>query len=136
MAAALVRALGKTGHRDAEALLGNLSGGPSDVALAAVEAAKALGLNCAVIGNKALGHSDSEVVKQALLSYRGEVSDDDLVRLLAHPDWDVRLAAVQGCCQKGAATPILDALNLRVEEEENDLVRRAVEEALSSFERR
>lgn len=135
LAAALVRALGKTGHPDAESILAMRCRGASDVALAAVEAAKELGIDFPLIGDGALWHEDPEVIKQALRSYRGSVSMDELLRLATHAEWDVRLAAVRGLEGRRCEPSVRQVLQGRLDDEENDLVRDALLRVLSAMER-
>ncbi len=135
LAAALVRALGKTSHPDVESILAEACRGASDVALAAVEAAKELDLDFALIGNGALWHEDTEVIKQALRSYRSSVTQDELLRLASHTDWDVRLEAVRSLEGHPLEPTVQQILWQRLDEEENDLVRNALERTLAAVER-
>ena len=96
-----------------------------DVALAALEALCSLGLDAEEIQDEILGHPDSEVVKQALTLFGSNLSSTRLVRLLSHPMWDVRLAAVDRLeADKGEEAKA--ALKNHMKKEPDDLVKRAI----------
>lgn len=132
--AAAARALGQAGEgRAIEPLRELVRAGSPGVAVAAMEALRAL--RDPTFGDllvEALGHTDEEVVKQALHALSESAGERMVSRLtvgLSHEAWDVRrLAAVLlGQCEEDAAA---QALAARLGVEGDDLVRAAIEESL------
>ena len=81
---------------------------------------------------EALGHLDSEVVKQALSAIRETAGPRTAARLalgLSHEAWDVRQAAAHLLGTLGDADAC-EALTSRLEAEEDEMVRSALQEAL------
>lgn len=138
VAPALVRALGKVGHKDAAAILREACRRSGDVALAAIEAAEKLGISQDEISIELLfDHPDKEVVKTALNLFGSYLPESPLMNLLSHPEWDVRLAAAKQIDNTQVASSLLTrSLVARSNEEENDLVKEALAEALKKGEKR
>jgi len=134
--AALVRALGQVGHPEAPAILRAICHGPADAAMAALEAMENLSLDPGEIQEEILGHEDAEVVKQALTSLGDAVTRPQLVKLLSHRAWDVRLAAVERLAPDTGAAEVRIALDARLAVERDDLVAGAIERALDQGGRR
>jgi HEAT repeat protein len=129
--AALVRGLGKVGHADAPRILKSLLRDSTEVALAALEAALALGVRFEEVADQILSHGDPEVIKQSLAALGDSLSGSQLGRLLSHANWDVRLAAVDGL----GRLPDKDVeklLSERLDLERDDLVIAALNKALET----
>lgn len=134
---ALIRALGRVGHPEAATILLSMCKGPAEVALAALEAMRELGMDGSDIHGEILAHPDREVVKQALSVLGTTVDAAQLVQLLDNPDWDVRLAAVDRLSLKIDATnvdeeQVREALREHLKKEKDDLVIGAIERVLSA----
>jgi HEAT repeat protein len=123
--AALIRTLGQVGHPEAQDILRGMCKETADVALAALEALCALGLDAEEIQDEILGHPDSEVVKQALSLFGANVSSARLEKLLRHCMWDVRLAAVDRLALE-QGDEVAAALKEHMKKEPDDLVKRAI----------
>ncbi len=128
--AALIRALGQVGHSEAPVILRGMCQESAEIALAALEAMSTLGLNVTDIQHDILRHSDSEVVKQALTVLGATVSSSELVNLLDHANWDVRLAAVSRLALIRDDQQAHEALFNHLNREKDDLVREAIERIL------
>jgi len=127
---ALVRALGQVGHPEAPEILRAICRGPADAAMAALEAMENLSHDPGEIQEEILAHQDAEVVKQALTSMGEAVTRPQLVKLLGHEAWDVRLAAVERLAPDIGEAEVGAALGARLEVERDDLVAGAIERAL------
>jgi HEAT repeat protein len=134
--AVLVRTLGQVGHPEAPEILRAICRGPADAAMAALEAMENLGLDPGEIQEEILAHADAEVVKQALSSLGDAVSREQLIRLLGHRAWDVRLAAVERLAAAIGEAVVVGALEARLAIERDDLVSGAIERALDRGRRR
>jgi HEAT repeat protein len=134
--AALVRALGRVGHAEAPEILRAICRGPAEGATAALEAMENLGLDPGELEEEILAHEDAEVVKQALSSLGGAVAREQLVKLLAHQSWDVRLAAVERLAAEIDQPAVARVLEERLLVEQDDLVAGAIERALDRSRRR
>jgi HEAT repeat protein len=134
--AALVRALGQVGHPEAPEILRAICHGPAEDAMAALEAMENLSLDPGEIQEEILTHEDAEVVKQALSSLGEAVTRAQLVKLLEHRAWDVRLAAVERLGQEIGEAAVADALRDQLAVERDDLVAGAIERALTREGRR
>ncbi|MCP4675876.1 MAG: hypothetical protein GY854_10290 [Deltaproteobacteria bacterium] len=130
--AALLRALGRVGHIEASVILRGMYGESAEVALAALEAMRELGLDAEEVRAEILAHEDSEVVKQALAALGSSVTVEQLVKLLAHSGWDVRLAAVDRLAAQKGMPAMRGALEAHLDVERDDLVRRAIQRVLGS----
>lgn len=128
--AALIRALGQVGHSEAPVILKAMCQESAEIALAALEAMDTLGLNVTDIQQELLRHPDSEVVKQALTVLGSTVSSSQLVDLLDHDSWDVRLAVVARLAQMKEDEQAHEALFSHLNQEKDDLVREAIERIL------
>jgi HEAT repeat protein len=128
---ALVRALGQVGHPEAPEILRSICRGPAETAMAALEAMEHLNLDPGEIQEEILAHADAEVVKQALSSLGEAVTRDQLVKLLGHSAWDVRLAAVEKLAAEVGQPVVVENLERRLEVERDDLVHGAIERALA-----
>jgi HEAT repeat protein len=129
--ASLARALGRVGHPEAPEILKELCSGPAEVALAALSALGELDVRRdAGLETLVHAHHDSEVLKRALALLGPEVSTGQLVELVAHEAWDVRLVVVDLLAAKRDEPAGREALAGRLESERDDLVRRAIERAL------
>ncbi len=131
--AALIRALGHVGHPEAPIILKNMCRESAEVALAALDAMRALNLDMSEILEEILHHPDSEVVKQALTVFGSGIPTRHLKDLLDHSDWDVRLAAVDSMAAGGSGSDACSALKGRLEKEPDDLVLRAIFHALDTL---
>ena len=134
--AAAARALGDAGEgRAVEPLRELVRAGAPGVAVAAMEALRAL--SDPTLGDllvEALGHTDEEVVKQALLAIHeaaGERAGARIALGLSHSAWDVRRLAAELLGEIGGAGSRA-ALEARYDEETDDLVRTAIEVALAA----
>ncbi len=130
--AALLRALGRVGHIEASVILRSMCGESSEVAFAALEAMRELGLDAEEVRAEILAHEDSEVVKQALAALGSSVTGDQLVKLLEHSGWDVRLATVDRLAAQKDDPKMRVALEAHLDVERDDLVRRAIKRVLGS----
>jgi HEAT repeat protein len=128
--AALIRALGQVGHSEAPVILRGMCQESAEIALAALEAMSTLHLNVTDIQDDILQHPDSEVVKQALTVLGPTVSSSQLVNLLNHTSWDVRLAAVSRLALIKEDRQAHEALFNHLDREKDDLVREAIERIL------
>jgi len=133
--AALIRTLGRVGHPEAAVILRGMCHEAADIALAALEAMQELGLDPTELQDEILLHSDSEVVKQALLALGPSVSAVQLMRLLNHPEWDVRLAAVDRLASMKGDSDVSKALSSHLAKEKDDLVIGAIERVFGVGER-
>jgi HEAT repeat protein len=120
--ASLVRSLGLVGHPEAMGILTRLCRGPSDVALAALSAMQQLDLDLGEITAEILLHPDPEVIKQALDMLGFKISTEELITLLNHDAWDVRLSAAERLHGQADDPVVRRALESRLETESNDLV--------------
>ena len=84
----------------------------------------------AALSFSAYASDDAEVVKQALTSMGDAVTRRQLVKLLGHQAWDVRLAAVERLAPDTGEDEVGAALEARLEGERDDLVAGAIERAL------
>jgi HEAT repeat protein len=134
--AALVRALGQVGHPEAPEILRAICRGPAEAAMAALEAMENLNLDPGEIQEEILAHEDAEVVKQALTSMGDAVTSAQLVRLLGHRAWDVRLAAVERLAPEVDQAEVAGGLSDQLAVERDDLVVGAIERALKKARRR
>lgn len=132
--ASIARALGNTlDPRAVEPLKALVAHGESQVAVAAIEAARKL--DCADFAGlirEALGHEDEEVVKQALCAVADERSEDVVEALeigLRHPTWHVRILAARLLADRGDERA-LAALRARRKLEEDPMVIDVIERAL------
>lgn len=121
-AAALVRALGKVGHPNAEEILGAMCRKSADLVLCAVEAAVCLGIPLTAMRQRLLHHSDEEVVKAALNAFGKNIPWTELADLLAHESWDLRLCAAEALGPRMEEPGVRDVLRARLPQEDNDLV--------------
>ena len=128
---ALVRALGRVGHPEAQTILKRAMRESAPTAIAALEAAAALGLDPLGTKGELLGHPDTEVVKTAIAALGDTVTDAELVALLCADAWDVRLAAVERLSRRALKPAVLDSIRAALATEEDDLVRAAIERALA-----
>lgn len=138
--AAAARALGGAGGgRAIEPLRELVRTAAPGVAVAAMEGLRAL--HDPTLGDllvEALGHPDEEVVKQALCAIHESAGARTAARLalaLEHHAWDVRQLAATLLGQ-GGGDEARAALHDRLPRESDDLVREAIERALSSMEGR
>lgn len=129
LASALTRALGRVGHPHAGEILGQLCTRSADIAVAAIEAAQSLNIHLEAWQDDIFGHADAEVVKRGLEAFGHNVSREYLIRLLAHDEWDVRLAVTKLLEQVTPTPEIVAALSERLSIETDELVR----DALSSL---
>lgn len=130
---ALIRALGRVGHFEAPSILRTMCRGSADMAMAALEAMQNLGLDPGEMRQEVLAHTDAEVVKKALVYLGSDVTLAELKRLLAHSSWDVRLAAVDRLTSSAKDNgAIVQMLEERLGEEDDDLVRASISRALGS----
>ena len=130
--AALLRALGRVGHMDASVILRGMCGESAEVALAALEAMRELGLDAEEVRAEILAHEDGEVVKQALAALGSSVTGEQIVKLLEHSGWDVRLAAVDRLAAHKDDPTMRSALETHLDVERDDLVRQAIKRLLGS----
>ncbi len=128
--AALLRALGRAGHPEAPVILRGMCRESADVALAALEAIRELGLDATELQAEILSHEDSEVIKQALAVLGSSVAPSQLIKLLDHPGWDVRLAAVDRLASLKDDARVRSALEAHLKCEKDDLVVNAIERML------
>jgi HEAT repeat protein len=136
--AAAARALGDAGDARALGPLRDLvhSAHPG-VSVAALEALRAL--SDPTLGDQlveALGHRDPEVVKQALNAIpetHGPRVASRLALGLAHSSWDVRALAARQLGRLGGSEPRA-ALEKALADEDDDLVRSAIEQAIRDTE--
>ena len=130
---ALVRALGMVGHFEAQSILSSMCEGSADLAMAALEAMQNLGLDPGEMKQEILGHRDPEVIKKALIFLGPQISLDELEGLLGHPQWDVRLAAVDRLSSSPMDNDAVVALlSARFAREDDDLVRASISRALQA----
>ncbi len=134
--AALIRTLGHVGHPEAEVILHGMCHESAEIALSALEAIHELGIDATALQDEILLHSDREVVKQALLVLGPSVSAIQLMRLLNHPEWDVRLAVVDRLASFKEDREVSEALNDHLSREKDDLVVGAIERVFGIGERR
>ncbi|MCP4599631.1 MAG: hypothetical protein GY847_03670 [Proteobacteria bacterium] len=130
--ASLLRALGRVGHPEAPVILLSMCRETVDIALAALEAMHELGLDAAEIQKEILLHKDSEVVKQALAVLGPSIPVSQLIHLLRHPQWDVRLAAVDRLASRKGDNEVREALEARFGNEKDDLVLGAIERVVGT----
>ncbi len=123
---ALIRALGKVGHCEAEKILVTMCRKSPDIALSAVEAASSLQINLGSVREFLLGHSDIEVVKSSIELFKNSLTAKEIARLIAHESWDVRLKTVQESRACINNDEVLNALKARLPIEEDDLVRESL----------
>jgi HEAT repeat protein len=135
---ACVSRAGASGDPRAAALLEAAlhEGGP--VAMAALESIGALGGTDAVrLARAVLGAADPELVAGAVdcvSRHGGDEALDELLPLVAHPDWSVRARVVQALADRGSERAV-PALLRRLEVEHDDFVRDALLRALRRLER-
>jgi HEAT repeat protein len=128
---------GRPGSRAFALIRGALSDG-GEVALAAVEALAAVGgVEAGRVACELLGRSEPELV-QAAVRCVGEHGDagalQELLRLVAHPDWAVRAEVIQALAERGVAKAVPPILR-RLETEQDSFVRDAILRALKRLER-
>ncbi len=133
--AAAALALGETGDQRAVApLRGLVRSDDQGVAVAAIKGLRRLGdVSLDDLLLEALAHQDDEVVKEALISIAeigGSRATTRISMGLEHAAWDVRQlsATLLGSMSDQAA---VDALQARLTIERDELVQRAIEEALA-----
>jgi HEAT repeat protein len=103
------------------------------VALAVIEAARAVGASAAPHVTPLLRRREPEVVREAVRYLGAHADDQDLdaaVPLMAHPDWSVRAEAIQVLSERtaGKALPaILRSLELEQDEYVRSLALRALD---------
>lgn len=131
-----VRSLGRIGGRRALALVERALGDPVGlVAIAALETLVELDPeHAADFLRRALDHGDQEVVKTALQSLgktaEGPWVKDVVCRMLAHPQWDVRLALVT-MVENFSDGAYRGALEKHLVVEGDDLVREKINDVLA-----
>ncbi|MCP4680331.1 MAG: hypothetical protein GY854_33550 [Deltaproteobacteria bacterium] len=128
--AALLRALGQVGHPEAPMILLSMCRESTDIALAALEAMRELGLDATQIQKEILLHEDGEVIKQALTVLGSSLSISQLIGLLEHSQWDVRLAAVDRLSLNKDDAQVRKALETHIGIERDDLVTEAIKRTL------
>jgi HEAT repeat protein len=142
--AAALRAMGARAARgnedESDVTLMRLEAALSDeggVAMAAVEALRALGTPQAGAAARALlGRDDPELVQAAVgcvgaHAERGQL--DALLPLVGHPHWSVRAEAVQILADRSVVAAV-PAILRRLETEQDDFVRDAILRALRKLE--
>lgn len=129
---ALIRALGRVGHPEAPTILRGMCRESAEIALAALEAMRALNMEADAVRGEILAHPDGEVVKQALSVLGAQVQIAELVQLLDNTGWDVRLAAVGGLSEKIGEERVREALMEHLEKEKDDLVLDAIERVIGT----
>jgi len=132
---ALLRSLGRVGHTEAAAILKGMFNESADVALAALEAIEKLEIDAKHLQREILHHPDSEVIKSALSVLDVGLESEQLLHLLEHSAWDVRLAVVDRMVAEVDSIQIRDALRTRLESEDDELVRNAIETALKLYDK-
>ncbi|HEX9287955.1 MAG TPA: HEAT repeat domain-containing protein, partial [Anaeromyxobacteraceae bacterium] len=139
--AAAALALGRCGAAEYAAQLADVAGDPAaapESAAAAVHALSELGRAEAGVLARAARHSDSEVVKEAVLAAAGipgAAAADLLLAAAAHPRWDVRRAAASALGARGDRA-LLAALWQLAACEADPLVAEALDGALRRLEAR
>jgi HEAT repeat protein len=136
VAAALVRALGRVGYPDAAEVLVRASRKSADMALAAIEAARTLGIHLEAWQGELLAHDDVEVVMQTLSAFGKHIPVERLIEVVTHEDWSVRLAAVEQLALAGQEKKASQLLRERLEAEDRDSVRDALNDALDAIRKR
>jgi HEAT repeat protein len=143
--AAALRALGRQAARHAEpalreralARLGVALGDEGGVALAAVEALAAIGGSVATgLVRPLLESPDPELVRAAVAcvgAHADPAQIDDLVRLIAHPHWAVRVEAIRTLAARGHLRAVPSLLR-RLETEQDHSVREVMLAALERLE--
>jgi HEAT repeat protein len=129
--AALIRTLGKVGHKDAESILSDMCNKSADIVLSAVEAAVVLGIPLTSMRVGLLNHEDKDVVKAALAAFGKDTALKVLFALLSHESWDVRLATVTILAPRTTSFEVRERLLHRLTEEDDDLVIAAIRDAVS-----
>jgi HEAT repeat protein len=135
---ACARRAGVAGDLRAAALLeaGLAEGGSA--AMAALESLPALGATAAArLARALLSAPDPELVAGAadcIGRHAGAEGLDELIPLVAHPDWSVRARVVQALADRGSERAV-PALLRRLEVEQDDFVRDALLRALRRLER-
>jgi len=122
--------------REARELLDAARGDEAPVALAVVEAARAVGGSVAERVTDLLSHPEPDVVREAVrcVGEHGGAEDlDRVIPLTAHPDWSVRAEAIQVLFERSVKRA-LPAILRRLDLEQDEFVRSVTLRALERLE--